>query len=138
MSQYATLAQFRVFGLPSRATTGLADDDIVEQLEAASAVVDGTIASRGYSVPLTTWSDDLSMAVCKLAAFEVLFHLRGANPADPAHAAIVLSRDWAERHIDKVAAGMKSLAGAEPTRARTGTIAIVSLESSEDDGGRGW
>jgi hypothetical protein len=139
MSQYATVAEFRVFGLPAAATAGLSDDDIDSLLQAASAIVDGMIEARGYPASLTTWDKDLSSAVCKLAAYDVIFHLRGANPADPAHAAIVMSRDWAERHIEKVAKGLAKLAGTTASRNTQATAGVFSTSSDDSDcGPRGW
>lgn len=136
MSQYATVAEFARFGLPTDATAGFTSDAIEDFLKAASAIVDGMIEARGYAPPLPSWDKDLSSAVCKLAAYDVVFHAGGANPADPAHAAIVMSRDWAERHVEKVAKGLAKFANT--TRAKTMVAQVIADTNDDGSNTRGW
>lgn len=134
MSQYATAEEFALFGLPTSATSDLAEADITALIEAASAVVDGVIQSRGYTTPLTSWDKDLSMAVCHIAAYTLLFHKRGVNPADPAHAAIAMSKQWADKHIEKVAAGMAKFANATPARQQQAVAGTFTFETADESG----
>lgn len=138
MSQYATVAEFAVYGLPVAATSDLADEDIESLIEAASATVDGVLKGRGYTQVLASWDKDLTSAVCKIAAYDLIFHTRGANPADAAHAAIVMSRDWALGHIEKVAKGLVNLAGVARNPVGLGrAFAPINLSGTEESD-RGW
>lgn len=136
MSQYATAEEFSRYGLPIAATSDIAVDDIEECLRDASSIVDGTLRARGYDTPLYSWGKDLVSIVCKLAAYEVLFHQRGANPADPAHSAIVASWQWARDQLRDIAKGLVSLesTGTRPPRGVQGVAVMVADES----GTRGW
>lgn len=139
MSQYATAEEFAQFGLPADAYADVSPTVIAALLQAASAIVNGMLEARGYPGQLDTWDKDLSSAVCKLAAYDLIFHHRGANPTDPGHAAIVLSRDWAERHIEKVASGKIKFTNTTPARAPTMVAQVISGPRSDgEDGTRGW
>jgi phage gp36-like protein len=71
MAAYATAADFASLGLPTKATASVSAGDIDAALEAASRVVDSYIGSR-YDLPLITYDKSVTMAVCKIAAFELL------------------------------------------------------------------
>ncbi len=71
MAAYATAADFAALGLPAKATAGMPSADIAAALEAASRVVDSYIGSR-YDLPLATFDASVTMAVCKIAAYELL------------------------------------------------------------------
>jgi phage gp36-like protein len=71
VTAYATQADFASLGLPSKATAGVATTDIDAALEAASRVVDSYIGSR-YDLPLVTFDKSVTLAVCKIAAYELL------------------------------------------------------------------
>ncbi len=137
MSQYATVDDLAAFGLQASATTGLDTDALEAQLSAASALADSYLSSRGYALPLTTWDVDLRNAVCQIAAWQIVVHHRGVNPSNPAHAALMKSRDDAEAWLRRVAAGQANLVGVSTQlpRARQG-VAEVYLPTS--DGSRGW
>lgn len=138
MSQYATAAEFALYGLPAAATSDLLEADIISLIEAASAVVDGMLEARGYAPPLTAWDKDLSSAVCKIAAYDVTFHMRGANPADPSQAAIVLSKDWALKHVEKVAAGLAKFTRTTPARTAQAVAGVISLLNDDGTSEAGW
>lgn len=136
MSQYATIDEFAVHGLPANATTDIDDGAIDSALQASSAIADGVLRGKGHVVPLTAWPLDLTIVVCKLTAFDIIFHHRGASPTNPAHAAIVLSREWAERHLEKIAAGKINLSESTPARTNTGVVGVYTLDDAEEL--RGW
>jgi len=71
VAAYATQADFASLGLPAKATAGIPSGDIDAALEAASRVVDSYIGSR-YDLPLVTFDKSVTMAVCKIAAYELL------------------------------------------------------------------
>ena len=71
MAAYATQADFQSLGLPAKATAGIPSGDIDAALEAASRVVDSYIGSR-YDLPLATYDKSVTIAACKIAAYELL------------------------------------------------------------------
>jgi phage gp36-like protein len=77
---YATVEKFRRFGLGG-ATEGVTDDIVESHLDAASAQADLWLSSiGGYTVPLSAWGEDLTRAVCEIAAFSLLKGHTGFNP----------------------------------------------------------
>lgn len=140
MSQYATLEEFGKFGLPGVATSGLADADLNDAIAGASATADSYIANRGYSLPLTVWGQDLTRAVCQIAAWDVLVHLRGVNPEDAGHAAIAKGRDDATAWLRDVAKGVANLSVVDTVTARskTGTARVFTVVGSDGSRTRGW
>lgn len=136
MSAYATVDEFAVYGLPSASWSDIVDADVETLIEARSAIVDGLIHARGYEAPLTVWGKDLTVLICRLVAWDLLVHLRGVNPADPAHAALALQADKAETALREVVKGYRNLTGTTPARAETGTARVFS--SSSSTGSRGW
>lgn len=141
MSEYATVDEFWVHGLPQVATgtTDAVQTAIRGAIRAASAIADGVIRARGYPTPLTNWDLDLVMVTCKIAAYEFTFHYRGANPATPGHEAIVAGRMWALDHLKEVAKGLISLSNTTPERKRQGVASVIHTECGDTpDGTRGW
>lgn len=140
MSQYATLEEFGKYGLPGIATSGLADADIGDAIAGASAMADSYIANRGYALPLTSWGADLTRAVCQIAAWDVLVHLRGVNPEDAAHAAIAKGRDDATAWLRDVSKGVANLSLVDTTAARVAPAVARVFAVLGDDGEatRGW
>jgi phage gp36-like protein len=138
VSQYATTTDLASFGLPAAATADLDSSDLNAQLEAASATADSYLASRGYALPLTSWGQDLTSAVCRIAAWSIMVNLRGVNPEDPGHAAIRLGQQDAMGWLRDVAKGVANadIAATAPARKRHGTAKAFS--SSDSDGSRGW
>ena len=99
MSQYATAAQFKVWGLPARvlddAQDPVLDAEVDEFLEAASGIADARFRAR-YAVPLASpYPADISQAVCKIAALEILQARIGYDPENPADASLQTAADKA-------------------------------------------
>lgn len=140
MSMYATVADFGRYGLNAAGTEGIPDADIEACIADASAMVDGVLRGRGYTLPLVAWGNDLRSLVCKLAAYEVVFHLRGANPADPAHAAIVTSWQWARDQLRDIAKNVVSLDVTTTDPERVASVLPEVYCNAEPDGSttRGW
>lgn len=136
MSQYATLQQFYRFGLPYMAVENVLEDDLEAQIQAASSTADSYLANRGYTLPLTAWGNDLTSAVCRIAAWSVLVNLRGVNPEDPAHAAVRLGQQDAMQWLRDVAKGVANadVPSTTPVRRRTGVAGVLGGGSSS----RGW
>lgn len=78
MTRYADTTDLTRFGLSAAALTGVSTTTQEEALDAASAVLDGYIASR-KKLPLTVWGDDLRRYVCHLAAYDLMV-TRGYDP----------------------------------------------------------
>lgn len=98
---YATEAELTSLALPTGALRGVGSVDIAAVLEEASQEADSYLRAR-YAVPLTSWGQDLTGAVCRLAAWRLLVR-RGLDPdssayqaaQDDAKAAIAWLRDVA-------------------------------------------
>jgi len=80
-TRYATLEQFYKFGAPRPAVEGIPTEDIGDQLDVASSVADSKIGLV-VDLPITEWSLALTIAVCRIAAYQVMF-VRGFNPEGP-------------------------------------------------------
>ena len=80
MTRYATTTNLVRLGIRAEALSGVATAVQEEALDAASAVADGYLRARGYVLPITAWSADLTRAVAILAAFDLLV-TRGFEPS---------------------------------------------------------
>ena len=81
MSSYAQIADLTTYGLPATALQSPNLPVQVQQaaLDDASAIADSYLRGR-YSLPLLAWGTDLTQAVCRIAAYNLL-SVRGYNPA---------------------------------------------------------
>ena len=79
MTRYAETTDFARLGLPAAATTGIATASLNAALDAFGAVIGGYLQARGYTLPLTSWGDDLRRCNCLGAAWDVL-RVRGYDP----------------------------------------------------------
>lgn len=133
--QYATIAELASFGISSEVTSGLTADVLNGILQAASAQADGYLQSSGrITLPLTAWGVDLKMAVCKLAAWEIMSVVLGHNPDDPNNFVWRDRRDEALKWLESVARGLVMPVGitdAVPTVVETGTAIYTEPR-------RGW
>jgi phage gp36-like protein len=107
VTQYASAAEFRSFGLAAAAVAGYTDQQINAFLGLASSKANGYIRAR-YALPLVTWGDDLKLAVCQIAAL-LLLTQRGFDPSNPADLAISKASDDAIRYLEQVAKGVVSI-----------------------------
>lgn len=134
MSQYATAAQFYSLGLRQDAVPTGADVDTV--LQACSGMVDGAAAASGrYTPPFTTWSMEITLVVCKLAAYELL-SVEGFNPDGNNHDRTVLER-WRQAQ-----AWLKALENGRPVTGvvdtAPGTVAPTMMAEAFSDDLQGW
>jgi hypothetical protein len=122
--QLCTIEELHIFGLPERATQGVAEETLNRLLLGRSAQVIGVLHARGYNFPLATWGDDTKSLVAKLTAYDVVFHGHGGNLDD--NAAIVRSYEWANQQLRDVAAGRINLdvTSTEPARKRAGIARV--------------
>ena len=96
MSQYAQVQDLTTYGLPA---TALQSPNLPVQvqnaaLSDASDIADSYLRGR-YSLPLIAWGSELTQAVCRIAAYNLL-SVRGYNPGASADVNI---RD---RYVDAI------------------------------------
>lgn len=104
MTRYASTTNLTRLGLRSEALTGIATATQEAALDAASALADGYLRSRGYVLPLSAWSDDLTRVVAILAAFDLLV-TRGFDPSSGADDVMLRRVEMATSWLRDVAAG---------------------------------
>ncbi len=104
MTRYATTTNLARLGIRAEALTGIATAVQEEALDASSAVADGYLRSRGYVMPLTAWSTDLTRAVAILAAFDLLV-TRGYDPNAGTDDVLLRRVEMATTWLRDVAAG---------------------------------
>ena len=104
MTRYATTTNLVRLGIRAEALTGIATAVQEEALDAQSAVADGYLRSRGYVLPLTAWSADLTRAVAILAAFDLLV-TRGYDPQAGSDDVLLRRVEMATTWLRDVAAG---------------------------------
>lgn len=78
-TQYATQANLAQLGLISGVLASIPGTTQDAALLAASGIADSELQSR-YILPLQQWGQDLVLAVCKIAAYDLLTS-KGFNPA---------------------------------------------------------
>lgn len=130
MTQYASAAEFRSFGLATASIANYLDADLDKFLKIASAWADGYLRSE-YYLPLTSWSDDLKIAVCQYAKYLILDH-RGYDPNDPTGASVFAALKQAEKFWEDVSNGRRSLEVVGTTGPARGGAAVYSKPQ------RGW
>jgi phage gp36-like protein len=136
MSQYATAVQFYSLGLRQDAVPSGADVNLA--LQACSGMVDSAAAASGrFNPPFTTWTEAMTLNVCKLAAYEIL-STEGFNPDTNRQDRNVLTR-WqqAMSWLKELKAGEAFLSGAVDTPAEGSALPALSAEAFSDDL-QGW
>lgn len=138
MASYATVTDFAAFGLRDSALPSSITPTQREQaIAAASAVADGYLGAR-FRLPLASWGVDLTQAVCKIAAFDLLATQVGFNPESGANAILVDRKNDAMRWLEHIAAGKITPAGvvdSTPSAAPGGPAAAARAFSQSM---RGW
>jgi phage gp36-like protein len=100
-SSYAVVADLVRFGVNASALASVSSSDQQAALDNASALADSYLGAR-YSLPLTTYGDDIKRAVCNIAAYDLLC-VRGFNPAVGADVNYRMRREDAVRWLELVA-----------------------------------
>ncbi len=131
-TQYATTDNFETYGLGSKVLVGIDADVITAALVSASSVADGYLHARyGDQLPLTTWPESLRIAVCKIAAFELIGGHIGYNP-DGRHEVFLERHKQAMAWLRDVAQGRVTFAVTAAAPARYEAPTVTS------DDGRGF
>jgi len=129
-TQYATAAEFRSFGIAAAAIAQYSDAQLDVHLKNASTWADGYLRSF-YSLPLSSWSNDLKLAVCQYAKFLILDY-RGTDPSDPAAVTMQMALKQAEKFWEDVNAGRRTLQVVDTKgSARVGPVVTSTAK-------RGW
>jgi phage gp36-like protein len=91
VTQYATAGELADQGLPTLALEGIETATLDASLLYASRVIDGYVKKR-YTVPLTTWGEDVTRAAIHIAQFDIMSR-RGFRPGAGADEIIVKRYD---------------------------------------------
>lgn len=147
MSQYATVAEFFVYGLPASARGNLADADVSAALVAASGAADSYFRGRyGVdSVPLLAWDTDVTKWVCWIAAYDLLSGPRGYNAAAGADSNIRQRYDDAHVFLAMVqrqalhpSVTPQPAAGTTDIQPLVSSYSVVNLATGGTAARRGW
>lgn len=148
MSSYATPVDLSRHGLSPAALGDVSLWDQQAALDAASSLADGYLAAT-FTLPIVTPSIDLVIAVCQIAAWNLL-RRRGFNPEAGSDAAIRQGYDDSIRWLERVAKGdvVPTLTDSTPGGASAvGGAFVVQPQQSSGPGGplvigtpmpRGW
>jgi phage gp36-like protein len=145
VAQYASSAQFGVYGLPAAALDGFTGS-VDDHLTAASAVVDSYARGR-YKVPLTLPAPlEIVSAVCALAAYSIV-NVRGFDPHSGADANLrtryedlmgtpLSQRGGQKGWLQQLAAGLVNLdVSADATLAHDGAPIVASRAARSSSSG---
>lgn len=146
MSSYATLEDFKLYGLSGPAWENLVSSDVQHVLDAASSLADSYLNSR-FSVPIASPPESLKEAVCRIAAYN-LPSVVGYNPEGQTEN-IRLRYEDAIRWLEGVSKNLITPPGmSEPAGSVTGSggVPFVVAPSYSDCGewvsgeakSRGW
>ena len=142
-TQYASIADIFIHGLPTTARGALSDDQLDGALQAASELMDSTFRGR-YNLPLLNWGVEVRMVCCWIAAYLVLSGARGFNPAAGADVNIANRYQAAMVWCDQVQRRAKhpdvvESPGKEATYAQPVVISSSVIDQrGRTSGNRGW
>lgn len=114
---YATITDLSTYGASNATFGSLTTGEKQAAIDAASAEADGYLRARypRAELPLQTYDAALTIAVVKIATFE-LVRKRGFNPNAGSDAVIVKAADDARKWLTQLARGETSIVGAaDPT-----------------------
>lgn len=132
---YATTTDLVRLGIAAAALTGVSSTIQEAALESASDMADGYMRAR-YTLPLTTWGDDLRRVVCAIAAWDLLC-VRGFDPSRGGDVAVQARYEAAMLWLRDVSQGRAVVSGGntDPTAARHARASGPRVTS---DRTRGW
>lgn len=132
---YATTTDLARLGIAATAIAAVSSTIQEAALEAASVLADGYLRGR-YTLPLTTWGEDLTRAVCAIAAWDILCQ-RGFDPNRGGDVAIETRANAATSWLKDVSAGRVVVSGGNTTPTAT-RHARASGPRVTSDRTRGW
>lgn len=138
MSSYATLQDLYVHGLPGAALSGMLESEQQAALDAASTLADGYLRNK-FTLPVITPSLDLVMAVCQIAAWNLL-RRRGFNPEGAIDATVRQGYEDAVSWLKRVSDGtttpmLTDSSGAPAGKAVGGAFAVQPQPTGQLDSG---
>lgn len=133
---YATTTDLARFGLPAAILASIATATQEAALEAASDVADSYLRAR-YTLPLTSYGDDLKRAVCNIAAWDLL-STRGYDPKAGNDEAVEARSDKAMAWLKDISAGRAAVSGGNTTPTPTRDTRVSSGPVTRSDSQRGW
>lgn len=130
---YAVLADLSLYGANAATFSGIASPVQQAALDAACAEADGYLRSRypRTELPLTTFGKDLTIAVVRIATFE-LVSVRGFNQNSGSDQVIVKRADDARAWLKSIARGEVSLDLSPDPATSPGAPRVISNKT------RGW
>lgn len=131
---YATQTDLSRLGVKSTATASLASNDLDAALAAASAFADSYLGNR-YSLPLSAYGADVTLAVAKIAAWEIMSAQRGHSPENGADSIWKTRRDEAVAWLEKVASGDLTPSGCVDSTADVDELGTPTVTTTAR---RGW
>jgi phage gp36-like protein len=141
MSQYAEESDLVSVGVPETITVEMGVDAAAVTaacdaiLTKRSVYADGYLSASGkYTLPLTAWGDDLTLAVAQLAAWDIMTVAIGFDPEGGANANWIERRNEAQRWLEWVAAGKISPVGIVDSTTDTSESGF----DVDSDTSRGW
>jgi phage gp36-like protein len=139
MARYADLEDLVRLGISPGALRGLSEVDMLEVLEATSALIDSYLGAEGagFILPLTSWGKDIREATAAIAVWRIL-KVRGYNPADPGHEAVRLDFEDKIRWLEMVAKGTVAPAAVIDSAGETVATAPLTGARVVSNAQRGW
>lgn len=133
MSQYATIADLALYGLPAAGLPATVSPDTkTAWLVSASALADSYLGSR-FRLPLLVWGTDLTAAVAAIAICDLVSSQVGFNPDQEQGLQLNQRRKDAVRWFEQIAAGHATPTGVTDTVPAASSIPRVFSKPM-----RGW
>jgi phage gp36-like protein len=144
---YAALSDFFTYGMPSQAQGQITNAQILAALQDASDELDGYFRGRfgdGPSPLLLAWDTQVTKAVCKIAAYNVI-SVRGYDPTSSSDVSFKTNRDeaifWCEKVQRQQAHPIVTVAGtplAGSVQPNLISSSVVNLATGARAPQRGW
>ncbi len=125
MTAYATVQQFDVHGIrPEALPEGISETDKQSAILAASLKADSYLGSA-FHLPLASWGEDLTQAVCAMAAYELVAGLLIFQPDPAKNEVLTQRRDAAIAWLKDIAAGRAKPTNVVDTAPAASTVSRV-------------
>lgn len=137
MTEYASTDDLEDFGLPGDWITAVPEEAQLRAIARASALADGYLSAR-YTLPLTSWGEDLRGAVVDIATYYLCTSNVGYNPAQSSTDQSIAERySAATMWLRDVGSGKANPSGVVDSTAVTdpATSDVLTVAS---DAPRGW
>lgn len=125
MTAYASVEQFDVHGIrPEALPEGITPDNKEAAIRAASLKADSYLGAA-FHLPLTSWGEDLTQAVCAIAAYELIAGLLIFQPDPAKNEVLTQRRDAAIGWLKDISAGRAKPVGVVDTAPAASSVPRV-------------